>query len=282
MTKKWLVFPIILAMAAVLAAPVWAKDISVDSKWAPVPIRVDGNDLDWQNVTMLTDEGSGAQYAVENDGQNLYILFVFKDAMSASTIDYTGMKIFFDAEGRRSKDLGISFTRRDVKADELIASLEKRGQVLTDERKAEIRKQGVFHLFEANVVNKKKVPAPSDPAFKNQPPMYEVGVEHRARVYEFRIPLSRINEAGGIGSEPGKTVKLGFEWGGLTSQIMESMLAGQPMQSGMERQDVGLGGSIGSTREQGGGLQGGSDLRRDPRTRLHSFWVDVKLAASGS
>ncbi len=282
MTRKLIALPVILAMVGVLAAPGWAKETTIDSRWAPVPIRVDGNDQDWQNVTLLTDEESGAQYALENDGRNLYILFIFRDVMSASTIDYTGMKIFFDTAGRKSKDLGISFTRRDVKPDELIAALEKKGEVLTDERKAEIRKQRSYHLFEAGVINKKKVPAPTDPAFKNEPPMYAAGVQHQARVYEFRIPLSRVNEAGGIGSEPGKTIKLGFEWGGLTSQAMRAMMADESAGGGGARQDLGISGSISPEMATAGGIGGSADLQRDPRTRLHSFWIDVKLAANGS
>jgi hypothetical protein len=282
MTRKGSIILAILAAVAVLGVSGFAKDTVVESRWAAGPVKIDGLDQDWQDATFLTDDSSKVQYAVKNDGANLYILFLFKDQTSASTIEYTGMKIYFNADGKKSKDLGVHFFKKEVTAEALIASLEKRGDVLTEERKAELRKQNAYHMFEAEVINPKKAAAPTDPAVQNAPPLFESRSQRQTVIYEFRIPLSRINQAGGIGSEPGKTVKLGFEWGGMTSQVMKEMMAGASSRGGMSRQDVGLAGSVRDTREDSGGIGGGLDYRRDPRTRLHSFWSDIKLAAKTS
>ena len=276
--KTQIVPVLIVAAVTALGAAGLAKGAAVDSQWAAAPVKIERLEQDWQDVTFLTDPDSKAEYALKNDGRNLYVLFLFKDPMAASTIDYTGMKIFFNAEGKKSKDLGVHFLRKQATPDELIASLEKKGESLTEERKAEIRKQKVYYLFEAEVINAKKLAAPSDPAVENDPPAYRSGKQQRVQCWEFRIPLSRTNQSGGIGCGPGQTIKLGFEWGGLTTQVMREMMAGMSAGAGGAGQDLGISGTLNPEMGTTGRLRGGSDYQRDPRTRLHSFWLDVKLA----
>ena len=278
MSKNWIAYPVIVAAVAALAGIGLAKDTAVESQWTASPVKVERLDQDWQDATFLSDPDSKAEYALKNDGRNLYVLFLFKEAASASTIDYTGMKVFFSAEGKKSKDLGIHFLKKQASPDELIASLEKKGETPTEERKAEIRKQKVYYLFEADVINAKKLATPADPAVRTDPPVYWSGRQQRTLIWELRIPLSRTNQPGGIGAEPGQTIKLGFEWGGLTSQVMKNMMADMSTGAGAVRQDAGLSGSLAETKEGMGSLRGGGDFQRDPRTRLHSFWLDVKLA----
>jgi len=281
--KRVMVIILALTAAAVLAAPGFAKDPVVESAWAATPIRVDGAGQDWQNADLLTDKGSKVEFAVRNDGSHLYILFLFKDQASASTIDQTGMKIFYNPVDKKSKDLGVLFTRQSVTADELIAILEKRGETFTEERKAEIRKNKGYIHFNDQVINDKDQPAPSDPAVKTDPPAFRTGMQNepKALLYEFRIPLSRVNQPGGIGAEPGQTIKVGFEWGGMTQEIMKNIMAARAQGGSVARESAGSsssGFSDDGSREGGGG----GDFRaftRDPRYKKHSFWIDVKLAA---
>jgi hypothetical protein len=282
MLKKGIVFTLALTMVAALAGSGWAKDAVVESQWAPAPVRIDGADQDWQGITLLTDEGSKAQYAVRNDGRDLYLVFVFPDMMSATTIDITGMKIYFNVDGKKKKDLGLHFFKKLVTGEQLIAAMEQRGEALTEERKAQILKGKGYYLFETEVINNKKVPSPSDPSIKTDAPTFRYAPKQRALVYEFRIPLSRTNQPGGIGIEPGQSVMLGFEWGGITPQIMREMMARASASGGTTREDAGLSGSLASTRDSADSLSSGSNYYRDPRSRLHSFWIDVKLAGSGS
>ena len=285
MKKQGIAVPLIAAaVAGALAVPVLAKDTPVSSQWAAGPVKIDGLDQDWQGATFLTDPGSKAKYAVKNDATNLYVLFVFDDPISASTIEYTGMKVFFNPEGRKSKDVGVLFTKKEVTAEALISSLEKAGESLTEDRKAELRKQGVYHMFEADAINAKKAVVPADPAVKTDPPVYHSARKQRAQCYEFRIPLSRVNQAGGIGAEPGQAIKLGFEWGGMTAQVMKQMMAGMSSGGGMSRQGAGMSGTVGQPRDDTprgarGDIESSFEYQRDPRTSLHSFWIDLKLAA---
>lgn len=280
MTRNKIVFPLILAVVAAVALTGSAKEIVVTSQWSAAPVRIDGQEQDWQDATFLTDEGSKAQYAVKNDGNNLYILFVFKDQLSATTIEYTGMRVFFGAEGKKSKDLGILFAKKPMTADNVIAEMEKRGETLTEERKTELRKQKTYMVFTEEVINSKKVTAPSDPAVQTLPPVYRAANDKRIAVYEFRIPLSRVNQPGGIGAEPGKTIKLGFEWGGMTQDILKNVMADRAA-AGARASQRAVGTDSGFSDDGGGGEGGGGgmgEFSRDPRYKKHSFWIDLKLA----
>lgn len=271
---------LIPAVVASLALSAWPKERTIDSVWAAEPVRLDGLDQDWEGTAFLTDGGSKVQYALRNDGKNLYIIFQFKDPMSASTIEITGLRVFFTEEGKKSKDRGLHFVKKDITPDALIAYVEKTGEALTDARKAEIRQKKEYTLFEADVINAKNLPAPvSDPAVKSDPPAFSARSRPGVLIYEFRIPLSRTNQPGGLGVEPGQSVKLGFEWGGLTKQVMKNLMAEQASGGGMPRQGTDVEGAVSDTRS--GEMQSGSDFYRDPRTKLHSFWVGVKLAAGG-
>jgi len=286
MTKKAIVFPLILATVAALGVTGLAKDVVVESQWLAAPLRIDGLDQDWQDATFLTDEGSKAQYAVKNDGKNLYLLFVFNDVLSLTTLEYTGIKVFFSTEGKKSKDLGILFTRKAMPTETIIAELEKRGQALTEEQKAELRKQPNQIVFVEESIDKKKAPSPSDPAVKTDAPAYRAASKpagrQRVMYCELRIPLSRVNEPRGIGTEPGKSVKLGFEWGGVTNEIMKIIMADRAAGGATARQGASGMSSSAAAGEGGEGEGGGGDFaafNRDPRFKKHSFWIDLKLAA---
>jgi hypothetical protein len=265
---------LILAAAALLAVPAFPKDPVIDSAWAAAPVRIDGLSQEWQDVPKLTDKDSKAEYAFLNDGQNLYVLFVFKTPEAASTIEATGLKVFFSAEGRKSKDLGVRFVKKTVTADALIASLEKQGETLSEARKAELRQKKEYTLFEAEVINPKKVPAPSDPAVKSDPPAFHaLHAQGQGLVYELRLPLGRTNEPGGLGAAPGQTIKLGFDWGGLTAEMKRAMMA----PTGLSGARTTAGDNLANPRNDEA-RDSGAVLRHDPRAKQHGFWLDLKLA----
>ncbi len=220
---------------------------------------------------------------MRNDGKNLYLLFVFNDVLSLTTLEYTGMKVFFNTEGKKSKDLGILFTRKAMPTETVIAQFEKMGQALTEEQKAELRKQPNQIVFVEESIDKKKEPSPSDPAVKTDAPAYRAASKaagkQRVMYCEFRIPLSRVNEPRGIGTEPGQSIKLGFEWGGVTNEIMKIIMADRAAGGVTARQGAS---AMSVSDSSGDGSGAGADFaafNRDPRFKKHSFWIDLKLAA---
>lgn len=277
------------AALIVLSVPAAAADKVVESMWAAGPMTIDGVAQEWDESTPIADPGSKVEYALRNDGRNLYIIMVFRTPppnvrakiFPKSTLDYTGMRVFFTTEAKKSKDNGILFQKKQYTADALIASLEKQGRTPTEAQKAEIRKKPTHIVFTEEVIKPKKASDATDTAAEAEPPVFRAIEKGPLAVCEFRIPLSR------VGAEPGQTVKLGFEWGGMTAQILRDMMAGRSDQSvsagdGGVRSDSGFGDSDSGTTGSGGfgGTGGGvGEMGRNPRYAKHAFWVEAKLAA---
>jgi hypothetical protein len=279
-----------LAGAALIALSIpagAAADKVVESMWAAGPMTIDGVAQEWDASTPIVDEGSKVEYALRNDGRNLYIIMVFRTPPQAarakifpkSTLDYTGMRIFFTTGAKKSKDNGILFQKKQYTADALIASLEKQGKTVTEAQKAEIRKKPTHIVFTEEVIKPKKAATATGTADEAEPPVFRAIEKGPLAVCEFRIPLGR------VGAEPGQTVKLGFEWGGMTNQILRDMMAGRADQS-VSAGDRGVSAESGwrdSSSDAGGeigGMGGGvGEMGRNPRYAKHAFWVEAKLAA---
>jgi hypothetical protein len=290
MSRRSAAFIAALAACGLVAAFSFAAEKAVESMWASGPMTIDGVAQEWEASTPIIDEGSNVEYALRNDGRNLYIIMVFKNPMYKSTLDYTGMKIYFTTGTKKSKDFGILFQKKMFTAAALIANQEKQGRVLTEEQKAEIRKKETHIVFTEEVLKPKKAVAPAEQAAESDPPVFRTVEKGRLSVCEFRIPLNRVNLSGGIDAKPGQSILLGFEWGGMTSQIMKDMMAGRADGSVSARDrgvtsDSGFGSGVGGD-EAGGeirGMGGGvGEMGRDPRYMKHSFWIEAKLATGGN
>ncbi|MCJ7588821.1 MAG: hypothetical protein MUQ00_13110 [Candidatus Aminicenantes bacterium] len=259
-----------------------AKDKSVQSRWTVEPLKVDGLDLEWTAEALTPEEDMKVSYGFRNDGKDLYLVFVFNDPKYLSSIDATGMTVYFNAEGKKKKDNGIIFRARRVTPQELIAVWEKEGQTLSEERKKELLVRPYYIVYESNVINKnpdKSAPAATE-ASLSQPPFFRNALKDKVAVYEFRIPLSRTGQPGGIGAAPGAAVKLGFEWGGMTEDMRKAMMA---RRAAMGSQAVSMDTSMESSIRDGdegadAGREGPSGFARGPKK--YSFWIDLKLAAA--
>jgi hypothetical protein len=115
MKRKPVSFIAILAVCTILSSAGAADDRIVESLWQAGLMTIDGVAQEWETSEPVFDEGSQVQYALRNDGRNLYIIMVFRTPDRASrsriypksTLDYTGMKIFFTAGEKNNKDYGI-------------------------------------------------------------------------------------------------------------------------------------------------------------------------------
>ena len=278
MRAKRLYIGFFILMAVIsLAAPGFSKEQVVQSKWAAAPPRIDGLSDDWSGEVYNYEKG--IDYALSNDLNNLYILFIFKDPKYLSSIDFTGMAIWLNSEGKKKSDLGIRFFRKKVTADELIASLEKRGQVLSEAEKAKFKANRFYFLFQSEVINKKaNSPAQAENAAQTELPAYRAMLKERTVNYECRVPFSALGiQPSALSLESGKGLKIGFEWGGMTKEMREAMMANQASDasraratdSSIEQQIDGGGDEVG---------EGGPSLGFTRGPKKYSFWIDVKLA----
>jgi len=272
MKKISLNMVLIPIFALFLSAPgILSPEEIVQSKWAATPLDIDGQIAEWQGEAMSSQKNAGVEYALRNDGTNLYVLFVFKNPKYLSSIEMTGMTLYASTAGKKDKDNGVRFIKKTISGKQVIDYMEKQGQPLSEERKQEIIDKPQFVVFEATAVNKKGEEIfPSGPVPDVDLPGFRYGRLQDQVVYEIRIPLcSRDHHPTGIGAEPGKDIKLGFEWGGMTEEMKAAARGRGGATTGADM--------IG---ERATGSYDGRvpDVAQGPKK--YSFWVDVKLASS--
>lgn len=258
-------------LALVAAAPVLsAQDAAVRSVWAAAPPKIDGASKDWEGVAFTDAEKGGVQYALRNDGNNLYVLFVIADGKLRSTIEELGLTLFVDPAGQESKDYGILFRRKRITANESIALLEKQGPV-SDEQKTKMRTTPFYNYYFTEVVNKKGEPVPVPAGVTGPPAMFKFAAEKKSLVFELMIPLPRVNPAlPGIGVGPGGAATLGFEWGGPTEEQLKALARARGAKANITNETTTSGmGRIDPT-------SGATGIDRVPPKYI--FWTKVAIA----
>jgi hypothetical protein len=234
-TRPWFIVFLILGLGFFL--PIGAEEDVIQSVWTDKAPKVDGSADDWAEVTPTPWEKGRVSCACRNSAGSLYVLFVISDPKFRSTIEGTGITLYFSAEGK-NKDYAVHFRKKKVSAEEAIAFQEKQTP-LTEEQKSQLRTQPTYNLYFADVINKKAgTPAPAE-GFAGKPALFRYAQQQKALVYEFIIPLQRTEEwAAGVGAEAGQTVTVGFEWGGMTEEMRKMAARRQGASSGIANEEI--------------------------------------------
>lgn len=265
---------IVIALGTVVAFGV-AKEKLVSSIWCQAPLRIDGTSNDWQDVALTLEKKTKVDFAFMNDADYLYVLFVFNDPQYLSSINQTGMTVYYNVEGKKKKDYGINFIQKRISAQQYIAMLEKQKGPLPEADKNTIMANPDYMIFDAIVINKKAKDETAEVPADAKPAIYRLHQEQEQQIaFEFAVPLARVAEwAPGIGTEAGKLIKVGFEWGGMTEAMKKAR---------MNRLHGRMEGEMPSRADQGGqtGERSQSDSsRRRQSPKKYDFWVDVQLAS---
>lgn len=262
----------------------FSKEKIVESIWIESSVNIDGFDDDWIDNTLNFEKKVEVDYAFKNDANNLYVLFIFRDPKYLSTargIRGTGMTLWLNTEGKNKKKYGINFKMKRVTADELISIIEKQQGPLPEAEKRRFKSGSHYDLYQGEVIDKKgNILTASALGGELNAPVFRSKEKQKMMVYEFRMPL-RIFEKLSADQviEPGKILKVGFQWGGMTqamkaarmSRLADSTPKGHEPASLSETQQPEGGGETGS--------RGSGALTRTRRGPMkYSFWVDVKLA----
>jgi len=255
-----------------------AKNTAVTSKWTDVPIKIDGFTDDWAGDSFTFEKKTQIDYAFRNDSDYVYILFIFKDPKYLSSIRASGMTIYFNTKGKNKKDHGITFLSKRIPADQFIALIEQDQGPISKERKAQILKNPYYNIQNYKIINNKsKSSSPDAESSEIKKAVFRIASQEKTVVYEFAIPLEKQSDLDpGIGTETGKSIKIGFEWGGMTKEMREARMKQIGEQS--TRTTATKAGGI--TDERSGGRASSSSMasmrRRIPKK--YSFWVDLQLA----
>lgn len=282
--KLWLILLALAVSAAGLGAS--AKDAPIVSQWAESPPRIDGAADDWAG-TELAPQTLGVQVGFKNDDKYLYVHFLFTDPKALTSVEATGMTLYFDLQGKKSKDHGINFRRLQMTADEFIAFMEQKQGPLPEAQKQQYRTNPRYFVFYYGMIGKgvKQI----QPAVEREgilPAVFRYGRLEKALLYEFAIPLERAAElAPGIGTQPGQTVKVGFEWGGWSRNLQQFSASQFNQMATMARSDRPSDDPTGEGGDPGGvsGMRMGDSpdiaAMRKMQPKKYDIWVDVGLAA---
>jgi hypothetical protein len=255
----------------------------VESLWAPALVKIDGWNTEWDEGALNSEGKVALDYAFMNDAKNLYILFIFKNPRFLSTIDLTGMKMFFSPEGKKEEDRGIRFVARKFSADGYIALMEKEIGPAPEDKKKTIRTNPAYIIFGHEMISKGK---PGE--YKMTGALFRSRRDKKTFIYEFSIPFKKLLElAPEIGAEPGKSMDVDFKWGGTTEEINRALASRIGDGAASAAGGAAAAGGLTSERRTEGAYLGGvenSGSRLEQMRRMqpkkYSFQVSVKLAES--
>lgn len=261
-------------LAMTLAVSGFAKDKSVKSVWAETPVQLDGTDTEWTSITLQNEKKTAVDYAFQNDGANMYVFFRFNDPKFLSSVQITGITIWFNAEGKKKKDLGVNFAQKQMSAEDYIVYLEKTLGALDEAKKAEIRKNPAYFVPVAEFVGK-KAESVQGPAGQ-----FMARTQETTITFEFQIPVTVLK------ANASKPMKLGFQWGGVTDAMKEEWMrsgtiGGRGVSGGGLNDGAGGGRGGGGGGVSGAGFSGGrgsglTALKK--RFKEYDFWLDLQLA----
>jgi len=221
LVKTLLLFSLIM-MVSFLG---FSKGKKLDSIWEVAAVKISSFNNDWIGEALTFEKKVKVDYSFKNDAENIYVLFIFKDSKYMSSIKNTGMTIWFNREGKKKKKYGIKFKEKKISTYELLSFLEKQQGSIPEEKKNEIRSKPNYIMLSSEIINKNnKSKTPEDVNDKTRTAWFRMKEQQGMVVYEFSIPLEMASEINkGIGIEPGKNIKVGFEWGGMTKEMQMAM-----------------------------------------------------------
>jgi len=285
--KKYTKMLCLFFMITSLVGASFAKEDLYQSRWIKEKIVMDGSDEDWAPEMMQTYKKFGVDYAFKNNGNYLLALFVFRNPEYLTSIKESGMMVWLNTEGKKKKSYGIRFWSMRLTADQYIELLEKQYGEIPEDQKNDIRVKKFHDVPDIKVTNK-DAKSQLKEGVKVRPAAFETQEFDDRTVYEFAIPLERPYDiAPGIGTIPGETIKVGFEWGGITEEMKEQRAK---LAAAMDAKARDQGATSDPTGERGVSSRMGrsdqvSSFARTMRRATppeYNFWVDVKLAEQES
>jgi hypothetical protein len=272
MPRKKRVLCLVLALG-ILPGIGAAKTDQVKSRWQDAQLKIDGDMTDWGVPSLTSEKAVKVDYAFYNDESNLCVLFIFKDQKYLSSIAQTGMTIWFNSEGKKKKTLGVRFRRKMIPAATVVALMEKKGGPLPAEKKKEIMSKPEQAIIQFMAINKDEEDLTVQ-FFKDMPePELQVKALPGRLVYEFAFPIGSLSK---LGIAAGKTVTVGFDWGGSTQEMRKAMMGDGsyvPADGSAYPDDFDYDAESLQTLDSDGGMRS----MRGPKHYV--FWCDLTLAA---
>lgn len=85
------------------------EPVELQSKWLDKKIVIDADDTDWANYPFFYDDKTQSLLGLYNDSENIYIHFQTMDRNIQKQIERMGLTIWFNEDGGKERELGLSF-----------------------------------------------------------------------------------------------------------------------------------------------------------------------------
>lgn len=133
---------LILFVIPVFSFNPMAKEELIKSQWLSSIVNIDGSLEDWAEIGVYLDKRVMTECALRNNNETLFILFVLKDRKYFSTIQSSGLTIWFNSDGTKKKNDGLNFLKKMIAAADYINELEQQKSPLSEEDKTKILVSG--------------------------------------------------------------------------------------------------------------------------------------------
>jgi len=203
---------ILFAVLTPLLLVTACKGIRMESIWTETPISVDGRAEDWSGIGSAYLEENNVSISFANDSARLYLLLRLRDPRTAAMIRRSGLTIWIDAAGGKSKDFRICY--REGPSREDIQALTGAGNPPTGGREPDFMtsdtNRPVFTCFQEGRIAEMGIPPDGSLG-----PTAAFSVDHGLFSYEFSWPLQEsVVRYYGLGVSPGQRIGIGAKWGG--------------------------------------------------------------------
>ena len=196
------------------------KTMEIYSKLPPVNVSVDGQPYDWEKDAYLTIMNGNLGLGVQNDAENLYVIFALRNRMWADLMQRSGVYIWVDNTGGYEKQFGLRYIGR-LKVIEVTKEGSGKPAINDPEAKSDYYFEIEDKLFvkgnEMDHLEKIMPDGSSGPAAGFNPPT----VNNPSYIYEFGIPLSGGKGSYKLSAGQGGTIGLGIEWGGMDEYTLD-------------------------------------------------------------
>ena len=223
---------VLFLMFIIIPCLLSAKTAAIESRWQKTPLKIDGDRGDWMAPSVNFEKSVQVDYAFCNDAENLYLVFIFKDQKYLSSIAKTGMTIWVNTEGKKKNVLGVRFQKKTLAAADLIAAMEKKNGPLPADKKNDILSKPAYTINQFTVINKDEEDQTALVFKEMSEPEFAALPAPGRLVFEFKLPIGPV---GGLGLDAGKTVMVGFDWGGRTKEMRQEMVQDGSYEPGENR-----------------------------------------------
>ena len=246
----------------------------VTCRWDAAGVTVDGWFDDWNDMPTVFFKDQNVSLGLANDSVNLYILFRFTDRQSARIIRMSGISIWMDRKGGKSRDFGVKFNG-GPKLDSAQMAQMKNMPDMPEGRKMPNR-QGETQENQLMVYDKTRLVEKIIPVDGKEGPQVACEMVQGFYTYEFKIPLQKSDlNYYGVGSQAGEKIGIGFEWGDMPE--MKQRDGGRPGGMSGGPPPGGMGGGRPSGGKGGG--PGGGKMQMPEKQEI---WLKTNLSLSSA